>query len=118
MSKSNALAESTATNACAGCEPFNKPMIKPDSFLDLPACLQERFLWECDLDYCHYESSMAEAVHSIMCNYPYEGSTNDLVIKSTYAMLSPEKLAIWVRSELESAKATVEIMQKMLTETV
>ena len=97
---------------------YSTHMIKPDSFLDLPACLQERFLWECDLDYCPYESSKAEEVHSIMCNYPYEGSTNDHVIKSTYAMLSPEKLEIWCRAELESAKATVEIMQKMLTTTV
>ena len=52
-------------------------MIKPASFSDLPYALQESLLWEFSLDYDGYESSKAEAVHDVLCNYPYAGSRND-----------------------------------------
>lgn len=44
-----------------------KNTIKPSSFEELPVCLQERFLQDCDLDYDPYESSKVEEIEAILC---------------------------------------------------
>jgi hypothetical protein len=90
-------------------------MIKPKTFQDLPSCFQEQFLWNCDLDYDSYGGSMAETVHSIICNYPYEGSTNDYIIKEAYNDLSVETIESWVKSEIETSKSRIIQMENLLT---
>lgn len=90
-------------------------MTKPESFGALPGCLQERLLWECSLRYDAFESSKAEAVHDILCNYPHNGSTNDLIIKSAYKNLSIETLERWTKQELESCEALITALNNLLT---
>jgi len=89
-------------------------MIKPASFSDLPYALQESLLWEFSLDYDGYESSKAEAVHDVLCNYPYAGSRNDKIIKSSYAGVSVERLESWARGHLSSLESQVEDLKKMI----
>ena len=89
-------------------------MIKPTSFRDLPYALQESLLWEFNLDYCPYESSKVEAVHSIQCNYPYDGSINDLVIRSSYAQVSVERLESRARRHLSSLESQIKDLKKMI----
>jgi len=66
------------------------------------------------LDYCGYESSKAETVHNILNNYPYAGSTNDRIIKSSYAHVSAETLETWIRQEIYSAKHLVVSLENLL----
>lgn len=89
-------------------------MIKPASFSDLPYPLQESLLWEFDLDYDVYESSKAEAVHDILCNYPYSGSINDEIIKSSYKQISVEKLESLARGHLSGLESQIENLKKMI----
>lgn len=89
-------------------------MIKPASFEQLPYSIKESFLWNCDLDFDGYESSKAEEVHNILCNYPYDGSTNDLIIKSAYNMLSVESLEHMVRGHLDGLKHQVTELENLL----
>jgi len=89
-------------------------MIKPATFSGLPYALQEPLLWQMDLDYDFYESSMAETVHSIQCNYPYDGSRNDRIIKEFYATFTVEKLETWVRGHISGLEDQIQALKKML----
>lgn len=89
-------------------------MIKPTSFSDLPYALQESLLWEFNLDYDSYESSKAEAVHDILCNYPYAGSRNDKIIKSSYEQISVKRLESWARGHLSGLESQIEDLKKMI----
>ncbi len=69
--------------------------MKPASFDDLPAALQEHFLWQMDLDYDSYESSNADCIHGILNGSV--SSTNERAIANYYSALSVESI-------LEAAK--------------
>lgn len=87
-------------------------MNKPQNFFDLPSVLQERLLWDMDLDYDSYESSMAACVHESM-----NGSwshTNKLIIANYYKALSVETLEVYLKQELQSLESQVENIKKML----
>jgi hypothetical protein len=72
--------------------------MKPD-FNDLPWSIQERLLWEMELDYNNYESSKAETIHEISNGYVY--SPNDLIIKNYYKAISEDFLLTIINQELE-----------------
>ncbi len=64
--------------------------MKPASFFDLPAKLQESFLWDMDLDYNSYESSKVECIHGIMCGNVW--SRNPEIINDYYERLSEKEI--------------------------
>ena len=75
-------------------------MKKPDSYKSLPDTILQSILWDMELDYCPYESSKAETIHSILCGNI--SSTNELIIKNYYAALSIESLLKIIEEELSS----------------
>lgn len=62
-------------------------MIRPEKWDDLPGCLLEYILDNCELDYCHYESSRVEAIHELTCN-PEPNHRNYQSAQSYYKAMS------------------------------
>ncbi len=60
------------------------------TFNQLPSQLQERLLWEMDLDYDSYESSMAEEIHNTLNGRA--SLTNERIINTYCTALSDEVL--------------------------
>lgn len=91
-------------------------MKKPDSFYDLPECIQEHLLWNMNLKYDPYDYSRAEAIHNILNNKPHPNSDNDRIIRHYYLNLKADMLESMVRQHMESALDVYESLKKMLDE--
>lgn len=70
-------------------------------FEHLPSVVQERLLWEMELDFDHYESSQAECVHDILNGNVRD--QNERIIANAYKFLSEESLLVMLKQELEAA---------------
>ena len=87
-------------------------MRKPDNWMVLPANLLESILWEVDLDYDPYESSMAEKVHDIICENVSD--TNQRMIDAYWENLTEERFESFVRNQLEADKRSVAYLEELL----
>jgi hypothetical protein len=81
-------------------------------FTSLPADVQESLLWDMELNYDSYESSQAEAIHSILCGNIYDN--NEMVIENYYKALSLDDLASRIQHTMDGAKRTIENCQRLL----
>lgn len=72
------------------------------SFDDLPSTLQERLLWDMELDYCSYESSKAVTIHDIMTGSTFS-STNQAIVTNYCRAISDETIALYAKQEREAA---------------
>lgn len=87
--------------------------MKPKSFFDLPSRLQESLLWDMELDYDSYESSMAEAVHYMMvadCS-----TTNRAIVENAYKFMSEDFLKARAKGILEEVNTEKERLESFLT---
>ena len=87
-------------------------MRKPDNWKVLPANLLEEILWEVDLDYDPYESSMAEKVHDIICDNV--SCENQRLIDHYWDHLTEERFESFVRNQLEADKRSVAYLEELL----
>ncbi len=76
--------------------------MKPTKWQDCPDALLNRFLWECELEYDPYESSKAEAIHSIECDPGSMSSENSRIIRTAWSFLSEDTFSAWVKQGIES----------------
>ena len=87
------------------------------SFDSLPASIQERLLWDMELDYDSSESSKAEAIHMIMvgdhCN-----QWNKLIIQNYYKALIVETLVEYLGQEQKAAEQSLAKINRMLTDLI
>ena len=88
-------------------------MIKPAKFSDLPYVLQERLLWEMDLDY-DYESSKPATIHDIMMSDDYISGTNKQIIANYYKALSVETLKQHIEITRDVMLIQVDTLSKLL----
>jgi hypothetical protein len=86
--------------------------MKPKSWKSLPAPVLHRLLWDCDLDYCPYESSMAECVHQIECGNISE--LNEKMVDTAWKMMSPDSFRLRLEQERDSLKEQLRIIEEML----
>jgi len=87
-----------------------KLLTKPASWETLPAPLLNNFLWNLDLEYDSYESSKAEAVHSIECGNDYH---NEKIVNSAWAMVTAETYSQWIADYITSLKEQLEQLEKL-----
>lgn len=87
-------------------------MNKPAKFSDLPYALQESLLWDMELDYDSYESSKAEAVHSISCGNA--SSRNEYIIENAYKFMKEDFLIGRAKSLLAMEEMTVNSLKEFL----
>jgi hypothetical protein len=80
--------------------------MKPKSFFDLPTLLQESLLWDMELRYDSYDSSMDVCVREIMSGNIRDGNHN--VIESSFNFMSESFLVDRAKSIKE------EYLQKMV----
>lgn len=85
-------------------------MEKP-KFEDLPHDIRKRLLWEMDLNYCPYESSMAEAIHYILNGNSY---SNEEVIKEYYEKITIDRLKLYLEQQLVTLKQKIEDTERWL----
>ena len=88
-------------------------MKKPESWTQLPNRLLEEIIWDIeDLEYCPYESSMAECIHNIL----NEGitDTNKKIVNAYWQALSDESFISKVRGQLQGAKYYVAALEELL----
>lgn len=72
----------------------------------------DAFLWNCDLEYDSYESSMAEAIHDIECGNI--SIANEEIVKSAWAGVSEETFQQWCRDHYESCQRQMAELEKFL----
>ena len=85
---------------------------RPD-FWDLPYRVRESFLWNLELDYDSYESSMEEKVSQILSDPQGTSDNNRYIIDSSYARLSLaeiEYLLIKCRSSYQTEISRIDIV--------
>jgi hypothetical protein len=87
-----------------------KLLTKPESWQHLPSRILNSFLWNLDLEYDHYESSKAEAVHNIECGCDYG---NEKIVNSAWAMVSPETYSQWIADEIQSLKNQITHLENL-----
>jgi len=88
-------------------------MKKPESWTQLPHRLLEEIIWDIeDLEYCPYESSMAECVHDILNENVSD--TNRRVINAYWQALSDESFISKARGQLQGAKWYVAQLELIL----
>lgn len=87
-------------------------------FDELPTCLQERLLWEMELDYDSWESSRAEAVND--CMNDCISSTNKMIIENYCKAMTDATLLEHIDNRILTAKqsiAELEYFERTLTGT-
>lgn len=87
-----------------------KLLTKPASWQSLPAPLLNNFLWNLDLEYDAYESSKAEAVHSIECGDFY---ANEKIINSAWSQVTAQTYSEWIADYIALLKAQLEELEKL-----
>ncbi len=80
-------------------------------FDDLPWKIQERLLWDMDLNFDHYESSQAECIHCISCGHVNE--ENKRIIADYWEKFEPETLRIYLAQEIDAAKRALTALQNL-----
>lgn len=86
--------------------------MKPDSWKKCPHNILENILWDCDLEYDHYEGSKAETVHTIQCGNVY--STNDRIITEYWENLSDEDFDRRCKHEIENLERQLANLKKLI----
>jgi hypothetical protein len=79
---------------------------------DLPWCLQERLLYEMDLDYDGYEISKEDVIHSI--SNGDISDTNKYRIESFYKTFPLETLELYLKQEIKQKENSLKYMKEML----
>ena len=87
--------------------------MKPESWKTLPYSLLNTILWDIDsLDFCSYESSMAECIDEI--ENGHISSTNERIINAYWKALSNESFELYVRDQLESVQCQAAALEELL----
>lgn len=86
------------------------------TFDSLPAVIQERLLWNMELDYDSYEGSKADTIHLIMVGSTIS-RTNELIIKN-YAALGVDTLVAYLGQERDAAAKSVAQMNRLMTDLI
>lgn len=79
---------------------------------DLPWCLQERLLYEMDLDYDGYETSREDVIHSV--SNGDISDRNKYCIESFYKTFPLETLELYLKQEIEQKENSLKYMKEML----
>ncbi len=87
---------------------------RPELWYKLPYSVQESIIFNCELDYCPYEGSNAEATNSILCN-PDISSRNGRIIQEYYKQLSDAELTMIIVNNLDSLERQVEGLKQYLS---
>jgi hypothetical protein len=87
--------------------------MKPVSFFDLPDVLQESFLWDMELEYCPYEGSKADTIHSILYNPP--SSANEYAIKNYWKALSEESFQMRAKNIKEGLEFELSAVSRLIS---
>jgi hypothetical protein len=86
--------------------------IKPESWSGLPLSIQEDFLWDVDLDYCHYESSKAETIHYALLGEISE--MNQRIADSAYKFMPDDSVEKMLTGRISSIKRELEAINQLL----
>lgn len=86
--------------------------MKPESWEQLPGPLLEQLLWDCDLDYNHWESSKAECIHDIT-----NGNINDdnrRIVNTAWKFMSEDSFKLRLEQSRDVLKEQLRIVEEML----
>lgn len=86
--------------------------MKPKNWKECPNCILKSFLWKLELEYDHYEGSMAETIHRILQGKDY--ANNELIIKNTWEQLTDEWFDNRCKQEIEDSKKNIECLEAYL----
>lgn len=91
-------------------------MNRPTSFFHLPAAFQEDALWDMDLDYDHYDSSKAEAIHEMMAGYGIRThhQRNAEMAEKWFANLDDDSLKIRLNHLRDELTTTLDSIDSIL----
>jgi hypothetical protein len=87
--------------------------MKPSNFHDLPASLREELLWDMDLDYDTYESSMADTVNILLHSTEIWGKNAD-IINEYWNNLSEDTFQAKVKGLIENQQQQVKALKKLV----
>ena len=88
-------------------------MTRPKLWHQLPFPLCERMGENSNLEYDHYESSHAEALHNVLCNPTY-WDKNNKIIQKLYEGITDEQLKKMADEEVQTMRYRIEAINKML----
>jgi hypothetical protein len=88
-------------------------MIRPKNWDALPYAIREHIVDTCDLDYCRYESSFAEAVHNLL-NDPFYYPANNMMAQQRYESMSDADLMDIAKCHIRSLEYQIETIKTML----
>jgi len=86
------------------------------TFDQLPASIQERLLWDMELDYDSYESSNADTIHSILVGSTFS-ERNQQIVRNYCKALSDETIKVYARQEREAIAASLAALDKFIQDT-
>lgn len=86
--------------------------MKPASWEQLPAVVQEQFLWDCDLDYDSYESSKAECIHDSMNGGM--GIRNRETVDTAWKFMSEDSFKLRLEQARDSLKDQLRQVEELL----
>ena len=88
-------------------------MTTKPKFHELTYELQEQIVWDCDLDYDSYESSMAECVHMFMCGNGNRQNTE--MVERRYESMELSDIEQRMKAELSSLEEKCKSLTDLLS---
>lgn len=91
--------------------------MKPKDWQKCPYVILDTFLWNLDLDYDSYESSLADTIHSIHCNGSDGTSRQNIeMIEERWNALTEEEFSYMCKNCINSLESQIDQLRDFIKE--